>query len=214
MQNYPIAGNRAMIDLRWCDNFPCDRDVLMGIIIHELGFKQVSFDPEQEARLRVHSLSVYKLEASIYDSPMIVDCSSFVKWVYAQAGIRLPRPSIDQRDCGQEVDLDSLESGDLIFTTGPQNYFEHEPDKGVGHVGIATGFNTVIEASARRKKVVETGLDKFLGPARNFRGARRILPPKQDRFVVALPIEHEVTYCKDIVRYAQKRLPLVQPGSP
>ncbi len=214
MQNYPIAGNRAMIDLRWCDNFPCDRDALADIIIHELGFKHVFSDPEQEARIRIHTLSVYKLEASIHDAPTVVDCSSFVKWVYAQAGISLPRPSIDQRACGQEVDLDSLQSGDLIFTTGPQNYFEHDPDKGVGHVGIATGLNTVIEASAKRKKVVETDLDKFLGLARNFRGARRILPPKEDRFVIELPQKHEVTYCRDIVRYAQKRLPLVQPGSP
>lgn len=209
MRNYAITGNRIMIDLRWCDVFNYDRETMIDIMVNELGVNLETGNPEHIARRIVNSPTIYSLGASIRSAPIKVDCSSFVQYVFRQLGISMPRPSVDQHKLGIEIERNSIESGDLVFTTGAQGYFDRDPtERGVGHVGIATSFNTVIHASYKEGKVVETPLNQFLGPKWNFRGVKRILPPKEDRLGIILPEDHEVTYALDIVRYAQKRLPL------
>ena len=213
MHNYPIANNRAMIDLRWCDVFPCDREELEMIMLVQLGFKSIRADAEHLARQIVNAVATYRLGASFADAPTIVDCSSFVQWVFAQLGIWLPRYSVDQRDQGLEVDLNQIQTGDLIFTTGCQNFFEKDATQGVGHVGILTEFGTVIEANAKRRRVIEVALEGYITDYRQFRGVRRILPPREDRLILDLADNHEISYAKDVLRSAQKCIPLQTPVS-
>lgn len=61
------------------------------------------------------------------------DCSSFVKHVFKQIGIELPRVSKDQAKVGRFVSLSQLEVGDLVFFTTPRTGNE------IGHVGIYAG---------------------------------------------------------------------------
>lgn len=74
------------------------------------------------------------------------DCSSFVKELYKEIGINLPRVSRDQSKIGQKISLNNLEIGDLIFFNTIGDY--------VSHVGIYIGNNKFIHASSKAKKTI------------------------------------------------------------
>lgn len=84
-----------------------------------------------------------------------VDCSGFVKAIYAQVGIELPRTINELADCGTEVPLDSLAAGDVLI------YGEQEEDHQVrlSHVGIYDGKGKVIHASNVRDGVKVSDYD-------------------------------------------------------
>ncbi|CAM3424337.1 C40 family peptidase [Pseudostreptobacillus hongkongensis] len=74
------------------------------------------------------------------------DCSSFVKALYKEVGINLPRVSRDQSKIGQKISLNNLETGDLIFFHTLGNY--------VSHVGIYIGNNKFMHASSKAGKTI------------------------------------------------------------
>lgn len=80
-----------------------------------------------------------------------VDCSGFVKNVFASAGQSLPRQSSDQATIGTEVPVRSGRPGDLVFfnTSGA----------GVSHVGILLDYPSFIHASTS-KGVIVSRLDE------------------------------------------------------
>jgi hypothetical protein len=67
------------------------------------------------------------------------DCSGLVQWVYAEAGISLPRVAQDQYDAGPHLPAGAtLYPGDLVFFgSGPE---------AVEHVGIYVGNGEMIDA--------------------------------------------------------------------
>jgi cell wall-associated NlpC family hydrolase len=67
------------------------------------------------------------------------DCSGLVRWVYAEAGISLPRVAQDQYDAGPLLPSGTpLEPGDLVF-------FGTSP-RGVDHVGIVVQVGEMVDA--------------------------------------------------------------------
>ncbi len=98
-------------------------------------------------------------------SPSGFDCSGFVSYVFAQAGIHLPRTADDQYLVGQPVSLGNLRTGDLVFFVD---------DSGeLSHVGMYLRDGEFIHAST------STGID-FDSLNRDWRrehylGARRIV---------------------------------------
>lgn len=64
------------------------------------------------------------------------DCSGFAKFVYAAAGISLPRTSQSQYEAGPRVSTSSLQAGDLVFYYSP-----------VSHVGIYIGHGMMIDSN-------------------------------------------------------------------
>src|SRR5690606_39212406 len=114
--------------------------------------------------------------ASINEAPTVVDCSTMVKWAYGQAGIWLPRHTIDQRDYGTKVIKEELLAGDLVFTRGLKPYWLDNPEDAVGHVGIYSGHDSVVHAANTKRGVVEDSFDQFIGSRQLFRGATRIMP--------------------------------------
>jgi peptidoglycan endopeptidase LytE len=66
------------------------------------------------------------------------DCSGFVRYVYGQLRVGLPRTVTEQFAFGSTVDVRKVREGDLVFfsTTAP----------GPSHVGIAVGDGTFIHA--------------------------------------------------------------------
>jgi len=79
-------------------------------------------------------------------SPDGFDCSGLTQWAFEKAGIELPRTSRAQSQAGQDVDLDNMQPGDLIFFNSP-----------VSHVGIYIGDGKMIEAP-------QTGSDVKISP--------------------------------------------------
>ena len=59
------------------------------------------------------------------------DCSGFVSFIFEKFGHEMERSSRAQSSQGQEVELDNVQKGDLLFFTGT-----NPQQKRVGHVGI------------------------------------------------------------------------------
>ena len=156
----------------------------------------------------------YKYGASIsYDAPHAFDCSSFVGYVFAQAGVSLPRIAIDQYVYGSRIEKDELSPGDLVFSTNEGHAKKHtftrvsdgaevehvgaakssqeflagtKVDEGVSHCGIYVGDGRVIHASSSNGVVVEDmeASDYF----KNIISYRRVAQ-KEERYVVTVPFE-------------------------
>ena len=80
------------------------------------------------------------------------DCSGFTSLVYQEFGVYLPDDPASQYSYGYPS---GAEAGDLVF-------FD-EAGYGISHVGIATGYGTVIHASTYYGAVVETPIDLVPG---------------------------------------------------
>jgi len=97
-----------------------------------------------------------------------LDCSMFVKLVYEELGIDLPRTSREQFLVGINVKKDELIPGDLVF-------FSRYRDKdNISHVGIYIGDNKFVHFSSRRRGLSIDSLDEPYFNER-FVGAKRII---------------------------------------
>ena len=81
-----------------------------------------------------------------------MDCSGFTSAVFADLGVYLPDSPDAQYAYGAPS---NARAGDLVF-------FD-ESGYGISHVGIATGYGTVIHASTYYGAVVETSMDYIPG---------------------------------------------------
>lgn len=97
--------------------------------------------------------------------PAGFDCSGFVKYVFEQYGITMPRDVRRQFDVGSIVDTSSLEPGDLVFfsTVAP----------GASHVGIAVGGDQFVHAPSSSGVVRVERLSTQYWSSR-FVGAKRV----------------------------------------
>ena len=77
-------------------------------------------------------------------TPKGVDCSGLVRWSFLMNGVLLPRNASQMVHCGDEVSLDSLQRGDLVFFGTPAT---SEKPRRVTHVGIYIGDGRIIHAS-------------------------------------------------------------------
>jgi cell wall-associated NlpC family hydrolase len=93
------------------------------------------------------------------------DCSGFVKYVYQQHGVSMPREVREQFRVGKNVDRDQLEPGDLVFfsTVAP----------GASHVGIVIGGDQFVHAPSERGVVRVESLSQQYWSSR-FIGAKRV----------------------------------------
>jgi cell wall-associated NlpC family hydrolase len=67
------------------------------------------------------------------DNPMRgFDCSGFVRYVFAQHGVVMPRTVAEQLSVGRNVPTDQLQAGDLVF-------FATTASRQPTHVGIVLG---------------------------------------------------------------------------
>ena len=96
-----------------------------------------------------------------------MDCSGFVRYVFEQVtGVSLPRSAREQAKVGENVAIEELKPGDLVFF----NTRRHANS----HVGIYLGDNTFIHSPSKKGSVRVTSIDGRYWKAR-FDGARRLL---------------------------------------
>lgn len=98
-------------------------------------------------------------------SPSGFDCSGYVRFVFAQAGISLPRTADAQYEVGYAVSTGELQPGDLVFFS---TY-----EAGPSHVGIYLGDGNFINASSSRGVSVASIYGGYWGSC--YIGARRVL---------------------------------------
>lgn len=77
-------------------------------------------------------------------TPKGVDCSGLVRWSCLMNGILLPRNASQMIHCGDEISLDAMHRGDLVFFGTPAK--EGKPQR-VTHVGIYIGNGRIIHSS-------------------------------------------------------------------
>ncbi len=135
------------------------QDDIENILIR-LGFQYVIIaDPSAQVNILAPTLvsKPYKFGASVlYDAPESFDCAGLIAYIWKEAGVAIPRMSVDQFVFGKEIQLDALAPGDLIFSnSGIDNvYYESvewmrgkKVPSGVDHVGMYLGDGKIIHAS-------------------------------------------------------------------
>jgi len=80
------------------------------------------------------------------------DCSGFTQQVYRQFGVTLPRSAAEQAQLGENVNMNDLQVGDLLF------YRTYKSDP--SHVAIYAGDGQIIHASYSARKVQYDSIDK------------------------------------------------------
>lgn len=187
MFGYRAVGNRCAVILGALNLSISSAEALD--ILFAKGFRVLDVDLVTLARERI-GISDYCRGARPDEAPAIVDCSGFIKWLFAQGGIWLPRLSIQQYEykLGQIVGLpERISANDLVFTSGRVNYYRDNPRWGIGHVGIATGEGTVVHAANSEKGVIEAPLETFMG--KKFRGVRRYIPDDAKVLTLEIPTD-------------------------
>jgi NlpC/P60 family len=100
--------------------------------------------------------------------PAGFDCSGFVKYVFEQNGLKMPREVRKQFEVGHEVESQALAPGDLVFftTVAP----------GASHVGIAIGGDQFVHAPSTSGvvRVERLGAQYW---SNRFVGAKRVDSP-------------------------------------
>jgi len=195
-------------------------DTEMETTLTRLGFEWKKVVP-REVILRLAPEYVgtpYKYGASIsYDAPNAFDCSSFVAHLYAQAGIAVPRMTVDQFVFGTEIEKKDLEPSDIVFsrnengTAMPEFVRVEDGAKtsneavkmvskeflpgtevphGVSHDGVYIGDGKIIHASAKWHKG-EVILEELAtsDAFKNIVGYRRMADLDVPRYVVTVPHE-------------------------
>jgi len=191
---YRAVGRRCAVDMDSLQ-LPISREETLSILAAKK-FKVVEVDIISQARSCI-GVSLYRRGARLFEAPATFDCSGFIKWLYGQSGVWLPRRSIQQRQLGEIVEISQVTAGDAVFVSSWTDYYINDPADGVGHVGIATVEKTVIHAANRQAGVIESSFEEFVGVGK-FRGVRRYIP--QDRYVVILetPVGREVETADDV----------------
>jgi len=98
-------------------------------------------------------------------TPSGFDCSGYVRYVFAKAGIFLPRTADAQYECGYAIPTSELVAGDLVFFS---TY-----EAGPSHVGIYLGDGNFINASSSRGVSIDSLSSSYWGSC--YIGARRVM---------------------------------------
>jgi len=191
---YRSVGNRCAVHLESL-KLPISNEEALGGL-ERMGFKQLKVDMNALARECIQK-SKYRRGARPVEAPEIVDCSSFSKWIYGQRGIWLPRRSIQQRECGETVQIDQMSEGDLVFVKGVFDWYYDDPEDGVGHVGIISGNETVIHAADADSNVIESSFERFISKLK-FRGIRRCIPLNAEVITLEIPSTRDVETSDDL----------------
>ncbi|MGC8863629.1 MAG: C40 family peptidase [Armatimonadota bacterium] len=80
-----------------------------------------------------------------------MDCSAFVRMVFGQFGINLPRTAREQAEVGTSVPFDQLQPGDRLYFQCKNGYIDH--------CGIYAGNGYFVHCSASRGGVAVDSLD-------------------------------------------------------
>jgi cell wall-associated NlpC family hydrolase len=95
-----------------------------------------------------------------------MDCSGFVKALFATLHIDLPRTSREQFHAGEDVAVENLQAGDLLFFSSD--------GMTPNHVGLYIGDNRFVHAERRAGRIIITDLNRPWY-VKHFLGARRVV---------------------------------------
>ena len=167
-------------------------------ILKKLHFDFISVVPHSEVISLTQTLVgvPYVRGASVsHDAPKAFDCSSFVSYLYAQAGVYLPRISVDMYVFSEKISKEDIVAGDIIFMNSGLGTIHYETvdfmkgtkvPVGIDHCGIFLGEGKIAHCSESQGGVVIEEMEsneKF----KNIVGYGRVASLVENRFVVTVP---------------------------
>ncbi len=204
-----------------------------GVILDRFGWEWELADPREKILALSNKFvgAPYRLGASVtYDAPREFDCSSLTSYLFAQAGIAIPRISIDQYVFGEPISQDEAEAGDLVFSNSEEGKIHYESiewlkdqkvPEGIDHVGLLLGEGKVLHAS-RTSGSGSVG-NETLSESKQFKnivGFRRIPALEERRFIVTVPaVRLDLRLKEDVIEdigriYGFDKIPATLPEKP
>ncbi|MEX2515022.1 MAG: phenylalanine--tRNA ligase beta subunit-related protein [Candidatus Paceibacterota bacterium] len=187
-------------------------------ILNQLGCETEVVNPTQHISLLAPDQvgTPYKYGASVTaDAPKAFDCSSFVSWMFVQAGIALPRISVDQFAYTERLSESDLMAGDLIFANtgkdeGGEIYYQTKEymagtdiPEGVDHCGIYLGNGEIAHASRHSHDGDGGVVIEPLQEAKQFEntvGYGRVPELADERIVATIPDwRTDLRYSQDLI---------------
>ncbi len=111
-------------------------------------------------------------------TPSGFDCSGYIRYVYGNFGISLPRTSAEQFNVGTAVSKSNLKKGDLVF-------FANTYKPGISHTGIYIGNGNVISAESQGISISNINTNPYWAP--KYAGAKRLSSVKEAVTTVSKP---------------------------
>lgn len=111
-------------------------------------------------------------------TPSGFDCSGYIRYVYGNFGISLPRTSAEQFNVGTAVSKSNLKKGDLVF-------FANTYKPGISHTGIYIGNGNVISAESQGISISNINTNPYWAP--KYAGAKRLSSVKEAVTTVSAP---------------------------
>lgn len=99
-------------------------------------------------------------------TPSGFDCSGFLRYVFADVGVTIPRTTIDQYRSGTSVARSDLKLGDMVF-------FKDTYRPGISHAGIYVGNNQFAHASSSSGVTITPLSNPYWNP--KYAGAKRYI---------------------------------------
>lgn len=189
---YRAVGDRCAVDLSSLDLSLPNADVVERLV--GLGFRVIDVDLVGTAE-RMVGQAAYRRGAKLSDAPLTFDCSSFVKWLYAERGIWIPRRSPHQFRSSVRVDDEHIGPGDLVFTGGQVCAPSAVNLERVGHVGFICPSRRVIHAAPGG--IARASLDDWIADPL-WRGARRIIPAGHSVLTLCIPPSLDIETSDDV----------------
>jgi len=110
----------------------------------------------------------YRGKATLDQAPLIVNCFTFVQWLWREAGIVVPEHMLVW-DGARIISRDDMQPGDLAFTPRLNRTLESDD---FGHIGIVGREGWIIHASRMRGMVGADSPTRFF--ERGCLGVRRV----------------------------------------
>lgn len=178
-------------------------------VLTRLGFTFTVVQPHEQVVAQAIELvgaAPYKYGASVlFDAPRAFDCSSFVSYLYKEAGVSVPRVTVDQYVWGRPVTEADLMPGDVVFCDlgasplGQDKQFYHDVTvdfmKGtpvgvkLDHNGIYIGNGEVVHASSKAGNTVAREQLSESVIFSHVVGYRRMAQRNEPRYVITVPDE-------------------------
>ncbi|MCW8821236.1 MAG: NlpC/P60 family protein [Sulfurovum sp.] len=113
------------------------------------------------------------------EGPNHFDCSGFTYYMYGSMGIEIPRVAREQAKVGNEIKMNELVYGDLIFFDTEKN-----PKGNITHVGMYLGDGWFTHASTTEYEIVYSNLNTSPYYKKRLRICRRYLPTTKEKIAM------------------------------
>ncbi|NTV22056.1 MAG: hypothetical protein HGB03_00625 [Candidatus Yonathbacteria bacterium] len=151
----------------------------------------------------------HKIGASItYDAPQAFDCSSLIAYLYADAGMQIPRMTVDQYVFGEEITKEQLQEGDVVFFNSQDGNIFYETKEyfpgvsvpeGVDHCGLYIGNEQIIHSSRKNGRVAQESM-QTMSETYTIVGYRRMPHIDETHVAVTVPAERlDIRIAEDLI---------------